>query len=62
MDLTTEKGVVAYMSQATSEDDWNSRRDKVKAANGGYPGFWYQAIILSGVFDATRLNWVSRNN
>lgn len=58
MNLTTESGVVAYMKEAISEKDWNNRCDEVKKANGGdYPSFWYPAIILSGVFHQTCINW-----
>lgn len=55
--LTTPEGVKAYMSQATSEQDWNNRCDAVKRANGGYPDFWYATIVLSGVMSATSQNW-----
>lgn len=52
-DLTTERGVVQYMSESTSISDWNARCDAVKAANNGYPAFWFVAILLSGVADRT---------
>lgn len=41
--------VVALMESATSERDWNNKADQVKAACGGYPGFWWDAIMLSGL-------------
>ena len=31
--------------------------DKVKAANNGYPEFWFETIVLSGVLAETRRNW-----
>lgn len=56
--LTTEQGVKDYMRMATSEDDWNSRCDDVKEANNGdYPGFWYFAIVVSGVMHITASGW-----
>jgi len=52
--LTTLQGVLAYMSQATSEGDWNNRCDEVKKANGGdYPSFWFLEMIASG--EASRI-------
>ena len=57
-DLTTEQGVVDYMSASTSEENWNSRCDEVKAANGGdYPGFWYVTIMLSGLASKVFAKW-----
>ena len=55
--LSTPEGVKAYMSQATSEADWNRRCDEVKRANGGYPDFWYSTIVLSGVAASTASKW-----
>ena len=57
MNLTTKEGVVQYMSQATSESDWNRRCDEVKRHNGGYPKFWYQVIILSGLAASVSSGW-----
>lgn len=45
--------VVTLMKGSTSVDDWNDRADRVKAACGGYPDFWWAAIIQSGVADRT---------
>lgn len=58
-DLSTPQGVVAYMSAAKSEVDWNARCDAVKAANGGYPSFWFFEIVMSGVASRTQNNWES---
>ena len=52
-----EKQVVDLMSSATSEKDWNSKADQVKKACGGYPDFWYRAVILSGVMATTSMRW-----
>lgn len=37
------------MESSKSETEWNANCEKVKAACGGYPDFWYHAIILSGL-------------
>lgn len=49
LDLTKQSDVVALMKSSKSESEWNANCDKVKAANNGYPSFWYTAIVLSGV-------------
>lgn len=56
-DLTTPEGVTQLMKSANSEDEWNDNCDAVKKANGGYPGFWYSTIILSGVYEEVTKNW-----
>lgn len=46
----TREEVCRYMEKSTSEADWNKRCDKIKSKFGGdYPGFWYQAIVMSGL-------------
>ena len=52
-DLTTRDGVTDHMSKSASEDDWNKRCDEVVAANGGYPNFWYEAVVMSGLAEKT---------
>ncbi len=56
-DLTSEAGVKALMESSTSETEWNANCDKVKKANGGYPGFWYALIVMSGVAAMTQSKW-----
>lgn len=53
----TQAEVVALMKSSKSEDEWNANCDKVKKACGGYPGFWYSAIILSGLLNQVQSNW-----
>ena len=53
LDLTSVEGVKSFMSQAVSEQDWNDRCDRVKAANGDCPDFWFGAIVLSGIAQTT---------
>lgn len=52
-DLTTEEGLVAYMSESQDEADWGRRCDEVKRVNGGYPDFWFRTIIMSGLMNRT---------
>jgi len=49
--------VVELMKSSKSEREWNANCDKVKKACGGYPGFWFRAIILSGVLAQTQASW-----
>jgi len=44
-----EQEVVKLMKTSKTEEEWNNNCDKVKKACDGYPPFWYQAIILSGL-------------
>jgi hypothetical protein len=32
---------------------------KVKKANGGYPPFWYEEIVLSGLLGRVKAGWPS---
>ena len=49
-----QENVVKLMGSSKSESEWNSNCDKVKAAIGGYPDFWFGAIIQSGLLNETR--------
>lgn len=49
--------VVSLMESSKSEKEWNANCDKVKRACGGYPDFWYSAIITSGVLAKTQASW-----
>lgn len=44
-----EEQVVALMKSSKSDQEWNDNCDKVKKECGGYPSFWYSAIVMSGV-------------
>ena len=48
-----ETEVVALMESATSDDDWNRKVDEVRRRCGGYPEFWYSAVIASGLGNRT---------
>lgn len=49
--------VMDLMESSRSESEWNNNCDKVKAACGGYPAFWFAAIVVSGVMDRTVQKW-----
>lgn len=53
----TPDQLAAFMSASTSEHDWNARCKVVKATFGGYPRFWFPAIILSGLAKRTANKW-----
>ena len=57
-----EKEVVELMESSKSEAEWNANCSKVKKACGGYPGFWYSAIVLSGVAAKTAANFGGSTN
>ena len=48
-----QQQVVDLMKSSKSETEWNQNCDKVKAACGGYPDFWYREIVMSGLADRT---------
>ena len=54
----SEQEVVALMKSSRNEDEWNNNIDKMEEACGGYPHFWLNAIILSGVADKVRKSWM----
>jgi hypothetical protein len=56
-DLITPEGVKALMESSTSEAEWNANCEKVKAANGGYPAFWYSTIVMSGLMGKVTANF-----
>ena len=56
----TEEEVVTLMEDSKTEEEWNTNRDLVKAACGGYPDFWYRAIVLSGVMHMAPAKWYLR--
>lgn len=55
--MMTEAEVVALMESSQSEKEWNSNCDKVKEACGGYPDFWYSAIVRSGLAGRKISGW-----
>ena len=57
MELTTKDGVKELMQSSKSEKEWNANCDKVKAANNGYPSFWFAEVVMSGLMDKTAKTW-----
>jgi hypothetical protein len=53
----TRDDVVSLMKSSVSEAQWDANCDKVKAACGGYPPFWFEAILRSGVAHETMAAW-----
>jgi hypothetical protein len=50
--------VVKLMESSKSEKEWRENADKVKAACGGhYPGFWFNAILASGLMGRVTKQW-----
>lgn len=61
-ELTTREGVIALMESATSEEDWDNKCDRVKAANGNYyPDFWFAVMLVSGRMKRIADSWVDRS-
>lgn len=44
---------IELMKSSKTKQEWNSNTDKVKAAFGGYPEWWYSEIVISGLMDET---------
>lgn len=55
----TKQDVIDLMDSSKSEAKWNANADKVKAAFDGYPDFWYEAIILSGLLTRVMMRWTA---
>lgn len=54
----TEEQAVVLMGGSSSEREWNARARFVKREHGGqYPGWWFEAIVRSGVADRTARRW-----
>jgi len=49
--------VIELMRSSESEQEWDRNCDTVKREFGGYPPFWYEAIVLSGVLSQTAAKW-----
>lgn len=53
-----ETQVVELMKSSETEKEWEENCETVyKACGGGYPSFWYKAVILSGVCRQTSAKW-----
>jgi len=47
----TKDEVKTLMRSSRTEAEWNTNCDKVKAACGGYPEFWFAEIVQSGLMN-----------
>ncbi len=43
--------VIDLLRSSKNSQEWNDNCDLVKKAFNGYPSWWYQEIILSGLCD-----------
>ena len=57
MDRVTREGVVPLMESSQSEVEWNANCDEVKASFHGYPDFWFEAIVGSGLSARVQARW-----
>lgn len=48
-DLTKERQAVELLKSSQSAREWDASVDKIRRANGGYPRWWYKAVILPGI-------------
>ena len=55
--LTTEEQVVALIKSSNSDKELWENTNRVKKDFEGYPSFWYNAIILSGVMNEVVGKW-----
>ena len=55
--MMTENEVTKLMESSKSENEWNNNCDIVKRECGGYPPFWYSAIVISGLMGKTASSW-----
>ncbi|MCK4958025.1 MAG: hypothetical protein KAT00_01460 [Planctomycetes bacterium] len=45
----TKQEVIDLMKSSKSEEEWNNNCAKMRAACGGWPPFWYEVIVSSGL-------------
>ncbi len=53
----TQEEVITLMESSQTEEEWNANCAKVKAACDGYPPFWHQEIIQSGLAEKIAARW-----
>jgi hypothetical protein len=53
LDVSTPEKLASFMSEARSKEDWNKRCDLVKKVCNGYPDYWYETCIASGLINRT---------
>ena len=58
MDLTNKQNAVELLKSSESDQDWSDNVDAIQAANGGgYPPWWYQEVIATGLPQAVADKW-----
>lgn len=55
--MMTEQQVLRLMRSSKDASEWRANCDHVKRECGGYPDFWYGAIILSGIAASVMASW-----
>ena len=53
----TEQQVIELMMSSKNSEEWNDNADKVKSSCGGYPSFWFNAIMMSGLAHQIQSSW-----
>lgn len=58
-DLTVRADAFKLMSASDSEYEWNRNCDRVKAANQGYPTWWFEMMTIDGALEVAKdtYNW-----
>lgn len=54
-----EQQVINLIKSSRSEHEWNANCDIVKKAFNGYPNFWYNVIIRSGLANEVQESWTN---
>lgn len=60
LDVSTPEKLAEFMSFSKNVDDWNIRCDMVKKVCGGYPSYWFETIIQSGLYNRVQSSWSSQ--
>lgn len=56
----SKEEVIALMESSKSEAEWNANCDKVKKEFAGYPSWWFDTIITSGIKNEVQVGWLLR--
>lgn len=57
LNIMNKQEVIDLMKSSKSKQEWNSNCDKVKAACGGYPKWWYGEIVMQGIAEQVANTW-----
>ncbi len=53
----TQQELVTLMESSQTEKQWNDNCDHVNKTCGGYPGFWFKSIVMSGLMGRVSARW-----